>query len=354
MKKLIIHIGTHKTGTSAFQKVCRKHSKFFKDKFNLSFLDITKEESLKVKDINVAQRIMLSENVDFEASKKLNDYLNEQLKDEKEAYLLSYEGFSGNLKKLYSNRKWALKNLANAIPNSVDVTIMIAFRKQDQFIQSAYNQQRHGGDFMKFNDFYDFKFKEGLDWCSFLQDIEANFPLSKLIPIPYDTSVLQKKSLPKIIFTELGIKENQLLELESNLSIEENRGFNTDAALLYETLIPKLNNIKEKKLLRRYLQRYSSKKVFEEYNIISEREKKAISNLYKDSNLKLFKKYCQKKYSLNDFSPSVQDEFSQKNNVNLEKFLILKLIEEVARETKKRNNSFFIRVAYKMNSVFKI
>ena len=105
-KSIFIHIGTHKTGTSAVQKALLQYN-----------TDLQKEG---VKYINLysfekAQQLMHLETYDKALEFQLKEFLSSYVEPNISKYLICCEYLSGNPKKLYANSNIIANLLYNAV-----------------------------------------------------------------------------------------------------------------------------------------------------------------------------------------------------------------------------------------------
>ena len=144
MKKVIyIHIGAHKTGTSAIQEflsnnreILRKRGYLYLCKKNACY-DLT-EELLTNTHTEITQN----------ANSPLKHYMKQIEDSEYNTVILSSEGFMKILKD-------EINLLKQVIPKDYSVNIIVYVRQQDEKIESDFNQRVRGPSFRYEKKFYD-------------------------------------------------------------------------------------------------------------------------------------------------------------------------------------------------------
>jgi len=247
MSKLIIHIGTHKTGTTSIQNALDEHQY---ELFNNENMFVFSRESNvpKIKywlypewygnsDVNSIEPIALKEFIDLE-----KDIGNCNA-------VYSEENFSDEVSVVEQKKK--LDKLLLFINESKynEFEIHVFFREQAELINSIYLQRIRNRsynyssieDFIKFNDT---DFIEALDWNKYLDLINNKLSLSnkKVIVIPhlYHDACAHSEGMVKYFFErvlnskiqpsnfyenkKLGNSKNVVLEL---LSLAASRGVST-------------------------------------------------------------------------------------------------------------------------------
>ncbi|MCG2590830.1 hypothetical protein [Rhodohalobacter sulfatireducens] len=274
---LIIHIGTHKTGTSAIQQ----------------HLKLNKKELLNenINYIKFKHRKLTKKTYEYDKSFKNN--LEEYLKSKiiaSRLNLISFEGLSGDLSNYYSNYK-ILAKILNDCTSQFNPKIVIFFRRQDQFIQSAFMQLKHQGEELSFSEFYNAAKVGNLNWLQFANYYEDLFGKDNVICIPYSPIRFIDESIINVF--------GRIINSESMIDHVDDKPINvgfSKAALNIFSSVSKDLSIEEKKILRRRLQRNFNHGLFTKYDLLSEKEEKFIIDKFKESNKLLSEKYWDKNY----------------------------------------------------------
>ncbi|MUU77653.1 hypothetical protein [Winogradskyella endarachnes] len=322
-KKIFIHVGTHKTGTSSFQKTIVKNAQKLKNA-NVKYINLYQFE--------YAQKLMALENFDNNLVIKLEQFINSRLEQDINSYIICCEYLSGNPKKLYSNVSVVAEVLYKSLNNFEEKKAFVVLRNQNQFIQSIYTQYIHQSENYQLSNLIDETKLEGIKWCGFLKKYESVFGENNVFAIPYDKEILNSRN--KLSYFSEFSKINILENLDEDFS---NIGYNKEAVKIAEACNPHLNSI-EKKTLRSLLQENFNKGVFSEYKILDTQQKNQIDNYFKDDNLLLFQTYF-KNFSISSFSENIINK--EYNNTEFKETasnrLIVILLKELNRATKKNN-----------------
>ena len=335
MKKLIIHIGTHKTGTTAIQSFTRANKKLF----NRNDYGIIYYADLPLSIIN---KFSLSKHINYHEIDILKKFLSDKIKGKYDNYFLSWEGFSGDMASNYRNIKVVSTMLAKAIPDKVLLEIIIFFRRQDDFVQSAYAQFMYTGKFNDFKSFLAQVDRNNLDWNKFIQRIEEAFPKdTKLHILPYDAFVLKGKNIINLIGEVLML--NDLKQLKS--IPQKNVGMSEASAILYERLNSKIEHSPyQLNLLRKHLQQTGNKGFLIEYNYMNDNEKEHFLAYFNRQNKILANKYWNEKFNIDNFSMISKAEISNDEKSIDSDELIMALLKEIEE----------IRINYSRNLILKL
>jgi hypothetical protein len=335
MTKLYLHIGTHKTATSAIQQYFYKHS------------DDLKKENLKIlkhSDLPMREEFRKSDEVSKSLIDAYKAYFENVLKNDKHNYFLCWEGFSGNPEVIYKNNQAVLEMLFAALPKGVELEIIVAFRRQDEFIQSIFTQFKHQNEKIELKDFIKIQYYEGLDWLAFLNRILLVFGKDiKLHVLPYEPVLFERRNIIQL----LGDKLNLKLLKNVTKAPQRNVGFSERAENLYEQITPTLNSEYQSKVLRRTLQKVDNKGMGKEYNYLFYDEKLAFLKHYEESNTKLALKYW-RGYDITDFSPPQRrEELEQKKPT--EELVIINLLRKIESNKLKLQSNIFFKVINKLS-----
>lgn len=209
MKKVLLHIGTGKTGTSTIQNSLYKNRKELRNRFSIDYAKVC----LKLVDHfgeTIAAHYPLVDAIKSRDSRKLEKVTNYIDKSVCETVIFSCENLYHSLEE--SDVDWLSKALQN-----YHVMILCYVRRQDLYIESAYRQQVKVGEFkMKFDDFL----KRHVD-RSYLTEVHANyyamlekwresFGASSLVVRPFDQRLFYHGTLLNDYSNVLGLKEATL------------------------------------------------------------------------------------------------------------------------------------------------
>lgn len=281
MPRLYLHIGTHKTGSTAIQESLRRaKSKLLSEK--IVFLPI--QPSFK----EIPRLSYLDKKIVLSIQAFLQKY--ERIFSKEHTFVMSYEDFSGNLMQGYRNAPIVARVLKEAT-EGFEVFIVVYLRRQDTFLESIYTQTVHEGgsdSFEKFIANYDSLF---FDWYFLLRSYADQFGKERIFVRRYDKKNLQDRNSLIDDFADI-INSSALKQIE--MQEIHNAGYSRDALEIARLCNPHLN-IREKRQLRRIFQSSSAKLPFEEYEFLSFNDRKKILNRYSESNAKVAREYLKEK-----------------------------------------------------------
>ncbi|MEH6359546.1 MAG: hypothetical protein V7761_02315 [Amylibacter sp.] len=170
MKKILIHLGPHKTGSTAIQKLLNQNSTILRS-HGINFVH-TK---------HVHEAAMAMAGAEYEKSEKILSMLaNDMESSSSEQFILSQEDFAGHLigrdkgRKVYPRLTKHLRILNRAF-NSFDVSFLFFTRNEDDWLRSCYVQNlKYRTAFSSFNGF-ERNFREGFNWDIVLEKPKVTF-----------------------------------------------------------------------------------------------------------------------------------------------------------------------------------
>ncbi|MCX6984145.1 MAG: hypothetical protein NT118_05240 [Lentisphaerae bacterium] len=277
MQKLYFHIGTHKTGTTTIQQCMYEHR--------------TELESEKIVLLNQFPEIVgirYLDSPDAGMVKRSREYLLKTTKgfSPEHRFVMSSEGFSGNLFKGYYNSE-RIAEFLSKVSAGFDVRIIVYLRRQDFFIESLYTQMIHQGESYSFSDFalnYD---ASSFDWHSLVSNFSKYFGKDKMSVRLYDKEVLPRSdSLVKDFAAQINSSVLRDLEVKKNHNIGYGR-----VSLEVARLCNPYLSIEQRKALRRILQSSTTKVPFESSGFFSVDEREQFMSRYEESNSRVAEDY---------------------------------------------------------------
>lgn len=172
-----------------------------------------------------------------EVSEKLiadyKDFFDQHAKRRDQNYFYSNEEFSGNPKTHYDNNQNVFQILKEAIPADLELEIIVAYRRQDAYVQSIFTQYKHHGGKLEFRDLFKLEYFKGLDWMENIKTIKDVFGQDvKLHVLPYEPDLLEKKSMLQLLG---GIIDVRFLKKVSDLP-SNNVGLSGQALKFYDQI----------------------------------------------------------------------------------------------------------------------
>lgn len=307
--KLILHIGTHKTGSSLIQAALIKHSSQLK-----------KENIIVLPDFEFAHELMKVKTYDDKyvqlGKQYLRGILPKKIKTKNYTFVMSFEGFSGNPLEGYSN-SMIIAQILHEIFTDFSTTIVVYLRRQDQFIESLYTQQIHNGGSQSFKEFLSVIKKVTFNWHLLVENYATFFEKRNIIVKLYDHKYINKNNALINDFAKI-IGAKCIKNFESKSS--QNYGYSRDALELARICNPYLSE-EEKYILRKILQSSNSKKPFEKYEFFNTEERNKLLSRYEPSNRLVFSIYLN---NLKTFSSSIdKSENSKYSELDFKKFVIV-------------------------------
>ncbi len=242
---LFLHIGTHKTGSTAIQRA----------------LPVGGAAGLKAGLVRLDIRGDVARaNWTEDDANALRAGLTGQIVPGVSRYLLTCEGFSGDPLRGYANAPIAAARLRAATAD-FDVRVVVFLRRQDDFLESIYTQLIHQGGSQSFADFLHSLPPGGPDWQRLLATYAAEFGREHLIVRRYHAAFYPRpESLLEDFCSILGIPTSALVKADAT----PNQGYSHEAQELARICNPHLDEAGRRQL-RQLLQKISPKPVFQSY-----------------------------------------------------------------------------------------
>jgi len=249
MKKVYVHIGTHKTGSSYIQENLKLYPWYVSIGYDLG--------------------VALYQNSPLQAHeiKKWQEIMKDNLKHE--VNFISCEGFCGDPYRNYANIDVIAMNLSEILKD-YQVKIIVFTRRQDQFIESLYNQILKEGENINFSDFLKTIDIYGFDWKKILNKYNEYFDLAWL---HYD---ILMKTRCDIIAAIGQVMDKRFLEGNKK---NVNCSYNETGIHLSKLCNPVLDTDGRAKF-RRFLEQNFCKKPQEESGFFTREERKKLMEYY--------------------------------------------------------------------------
>jgi len=262
-KTIYLHVGTHKTGTTALQKFLRDNAELLKEQqFMYPLLSNSKEfNHCYIKSLEDWQRVVLTESFN---------------------YIFSCENLYDKL--------FDCADFFKAQQENFNITIIIYLKRQDLMTQSVYNQLIKGasyyGDIKNFDNYQ-------YDYVHFLEKVSALFGKEAIIVRPYEQEQLVNNDIIDDFLTLLNIKINK------NFIIDQNKLANpslTPSLIDYFKVLNKANV--DQKLKRQIHLAIADQTIagnkaglYKNHGLLSPRQRFDILQNYQASNEKIAREY---------------------------------------------------------------
>lgn len=293
-KTVFIHIGTHKTGSTAIQRSLQKNARLLR-KHGYYFVLDSKRFLVALKSIS---------NGDIDNLEKERKNFRKVIENTKcHSLILSSEGFSGSMLEAYSNISQIAKKLHYIIGDH-NVKIIVYLRRQDQFIESAYIQTIHESKTWSFKEFCSGIGVHGFDWYEHLTHYAKFFGKENIIVRPYEKNQLKDGTVVSDFLSLIGIPFESIKPEATEWS---NRSYSRSALEIARLCNGNLS-IDHRGQLRVLLQATNTKQTFKEFVFFSSKERWELLSYYEKSNSEVAKEYLGREDSRLFLEPMPEDD----------------------------------------------
>jgi hypothetical protein len=279
MYTLFVHIGTHKTGSTAIQKALKDSAK-----------RLARENIVWIPFLPFPDNVKYISDFDDAAVRSCREFLLREVEqsgaDQNARLVMSDEDFSGNPLTGYLNSSVTARML-RSITEGIDTRIIVYVRRQDSFLESLYTQRMYRGEDGSFSEFMTRIEGASYDWYRLVDQFAQQFGRDHTIVRPYDRKALPESNSLVHAFADL-IGSASLKEAGPQFGV--NAGYTQKAAEIAEKCNPHLSQ-KERRKLRFILQSTQPKRPLEEYTYLDAPTRSRILNDYAESNARLAQDY---------------------------------------------------------------
>jgi hypothetical protein len=272
--RIFLHIGTHKTASTSIQAWLKSSQTHLA---NHQIIALPSPPFSRSREIMEAES--LAPDLVAECRTELTHLIARHSPSPDHTLVLSSEGFSGSLRRGYSNAPICANILAQILADH-SVTVVAYLRSQDSFIESLYTQHIHQGESTPFADYLATLPPQAFDWHAHLQSFAAAFGSASLRVRPYHNSQLPE---PDAILRDFCQILGCPFAPASHGPTLKNVGYSRDATELALLVNPSLNST-DRQTLRKLLQRSASKGTWNAYSYFTPNQRAAILNQYAQSN----------------------------------------------------------------------
>lgn len=295
--QLFLHIGTHKTGSTAIQKALLKGKEKLRDEKIVYLPQLPARKNIET--LSVLDSDIISSSREF-VLREISKYPTST------RFVMSYEGYSGDVFRGYLNAEIVAESLRR-ITDGYEVKVIVFLRRQDLFVESMYTQTIHQGQTWSFNNFLDIFNNSSFNWHLLLSNYAKYFKKPGIIVRRYDKTHLLNQNSIEEFANVIGSNSLKSIDIEKNL----NSGYTRDALELARLCLPHLTK-SEKRKLRNILQATNAKLPFESHSFFNLSERELFLSKYEQSNALVAEEYFHdSKGSL--FSENKRDEYPQED-----------------------------------------
>jgi hypothetical protein len=314
MKKIILHIGTGKTGTSTIQNSLYLNKDILKEKFGICYCPIGLTCYDHFGEI-IQAHYDFSQWVIHENTEKINQVVEFINHCEADTIIFSCET-------MYHHFAQRQIQYLRKIFDQYSVTIVCYVRRQDLFLESGYKQQVKVGDFtIRLQDFLkrhtDKKFLDTVhgNYYRMLNVWAETFSRESIILRIFDKACFHENNLLSDFYASLGISEPDVLK---NHTTPVNRAFPSD--LIEVIRMYNLYGICPKETHDCFVNYLRSFSFYTNPPMLTYRNREDVLHNYEEVNKKLFEEYGVKK-TWARLQRSERDTAAEGVDVNKEKIL---------------------------------
>lgn len=278
MHQLYVHIGTHKTGSTAIQSALKDSAPRLLEE-NICWVPFLPIHDVKY--ISSFDTAMVADCRQF-----VRDEIAKAGAHDDAKLVMSDEDLSGHPLTGYDNAS-ITADLLRAVTDGYDTRIVLYVRRQDSFIESLYTQRMYRSEDSSFAEFMQRIGEASYDWCRLADTFAARFGTDRIIVRLYD-----RKQLPEAHSLVHGFADvigSRLLK-QAGDQFGVNAGLSKEAAEIAQKCNPHLSQ-KQRRKLRFILQTTQPKRPLEEYSYLDAGARADLLSRYAGSNEQLARKY---------------------------------------------------------------
>jgi hypothetical protein len=311
MFELILHIGTHKTGTSSIQ----------------SFLETNKNKVYRD-----SGHVYIN-NADFNNLEEINGFkqLSNYLLSAKKNHIVSCERFSGKLYNGYA-AVYEILNCFSQLEDLYRIKIIVFYREQVSFLESAYSQFIHEGGHGEINLFLQHFELDSIKYTQHLSLIKQALPKADIIAKAYH---------PINALTDFLAICNFNLPIPPD-DTNRNQSYDFDA-INFASLVNEYLNQEEKFKLRRMLQPVLYKTQNDKRKVMSSQKAAELVEFYNEDNKKLEDKF---QISLSTSSQHIEGE------VRIDEIAVLTKLLINSYKTESQLFPYYLKLESKILSIY--
>ena len=276
-KAIYLHIGAHKTGTTAIQSMLRaefRRLRWFSFYYDRRFYRLGKV---------LARRSPLPHREREELRREVNGWLRARPEPN---IIASSEALFGDLFASYSNIQDVAEDI-KAILEGHDVRIVACIRRQDEFIQSVYHQHTKRGGTLRFDAFLRTHDVHAYRWNELLARYVRVFGRDAISVLSYQDVFQTSTAVLERLFPPLAARGFR--------SIARPAVRNPSLSLKGIEIAIRCNdvlNAQEQRTLRRFLQKTFDQRRGDKHTLFSDEQRRELLDFYASSNQQCIDEFC--------------------------------------------------------------
>jgi len=292
-ESLLIHIGTHKTGTTAINRFLKGNNKNLANQKACIVELSPKFRSLakSIPKINEADVGKHSEELSNELHKLIDKQRGRRGKLFNKFFII-WEGFSGSAKKGYPENARLASALQKATSDcKVNTRIIMYIRRQDDFISSMYTQIVRDGESKDILEYIEQLPPDNFNWYKLANNYSNSFGKKNLIIEPYGRTFFPGRNDILINFCRHAQLNPDKLEFENyKRSLQSNQGWPRHIVEIARLLNRRLDKAAQRKM-RSIFDLIASKETYENYEYFNKKDRIALMKRFTESNSLLAREY---------------------------------------------------------------
>ena len=342
---LFIHTGTHKTGTTAIQRFLKANKQIFASKgFGIAGLTASERASIR----HFAEAFSSHQDTNkidsnFDPIAESIARCRKKHKQKLHSFVISWEGFSGEPLNGYRDNKNYAKFIGQ-YKNNFNITIITFFRRQDDFIESAYTQAVKQGYTQTFDYYLKNVDISGFNWLSITKNHESELGHEKTIVSRFGKEYLQEKtSILKKFVGYLGLTPDEFDFNASNKSfIISNPGWPRNVVEVTRELNPRIPQHQRRKYIQA-IEAFMHKDPQKSYSYLTDFQRQKLMLKFYDSNLRLAnERFANEKqelfYGESRLTTELIKPTDRDNEYHLDREALLSMILEFTLNLDENNN----------------
>lgn len=303
MKSIYIHIGTHKTGSSAIQRALQL-AQFKLAGENILFIPRKGAPECLIDNVRVSS---FSEKQIQDGRDYFAKWINKG--DDNSRYIFSHEDLCGYPFKGYKNTSTIANAVRKMLPD-IPVKIIVYLRRQDYFVESFYNMRIRAGGYCTFTEFRENVFhSDQLYWDTLVASYADVFGKENIIVRQYDKAYLPGNDSIIIDFANC-VNSDTLKNI--TLAREYNTGI-TQEALEVIRISNEYLDLEESQLLREFFVDVFSRQPFSHHAFFTPEERREYLAQFSESNNTIAHEYLKKDTLFPEYIPEEEVEIIHGN-----------------------------------------